>query len=420
MAGFRLAGSFGGIGRVLSNPDYRTYWSGQVFHVQGIWIHRVAAGWLIFHMTGSPVWLGAIGFALSAPMLVLGPIAGAVCDRVGHRWVALISVGGGFVLMALLAALTFADAVTPGILFAMVIFQAVFIAFEYPARQSLIPTLIRREDIAQAMALNWATFTVATFTGPTIAGALLTAGGPQLAFATVVVTYLWMAIVMLRIPGGARPSRQAFAFGGLLGEIVDGVRYTLAHRHIPVVIALQCGVTLLLRPYADLMPGFAVDVFATDAKGLAILLAAAGLGAVIVATIMTLRTREGRLAQVLVLGAIGAALALLGFVATDMFWVAAASLVFVGGLMAGVGIAASTLVQQFVAPDYRGRVISVTLALYIGGPAVGALGLGWLADVAGFRIAIAAAALVVLIAVGAIGRPLLRRLRGPGGLPTTP
>lgn len=117
-------------------------------------------------MTGSPAWLGAIGFAMSAPVLVVGPIAGALCDRLGHRRIAIAALVSGLLVVLATAILTWAGLMTPTLLLGLVALQAISHAFDSPSRQSLIPLLIDRVHLSEAMALNWATFTVAFFTGP--------------------------------------------------------------------------------------------------------------------------------------------------------------------------------------------------------------------------------------------------------------
>lgn len=103
----RLTAPFAGARQALASRPYRIYFIGQIPHVQGIWLHRVAAGWLIYEMTGSPAWLGAIGFAMSAPSLLLSPIAGAMCDRIGPRRTSMLATAGGMSVIALTTLLTF-------------------------------------------------------------------------------------------------------------------------------------------------------------------------------------------------------------------------------------------------------------------------------------------------------------------------
>ena len=87
--------NFGGIGRALSERNYRIYWYGHLFSSNGVWIYLISSQWLMFHLIQSPAWLGAVGFAYMSPVLFLGPLAGAISDRYGHRRTGMIALSLG-------------------------------------------------------------------------------------------------------------------------------------------------------------------------------------------------------------------------------------------------------------------------------------------------------------------------------------
>jgi len=399
---------FGGFGRALSNSNYRTYWTGQVLHVQGWWLYRIAAGWLMFDLTHSPAWLGAVGFALAAPFLILSPIAGAICDRAGHRRTAIIAILFGFPIMAATAALTWSGAMTPKLLFALVIVQSIFTAFESPARQSLVPVLIGRRYLTEGMSLNWATFNAAFITGPMIAGFLLVAGGAALTFTAATSTFIWMLIMLLRIRGEGDAPRGRFYLHGLMPDVISGITYTLRHPLIPWVIGFHMILGLLIRPYIELMPGVASVVFEAGEQGMANLLATSGAGALVVSVVMLMAGRERWLMPILVWTQLISALSLAAFAATDVLWIALVAVFFAGGFTTAAGIAASTLVQQSIDAAFRGRVVAISLATNMGGPALGAFGIGWLAEGIGFQGALMAAAALSTALMIITGRRVYR------------
>jgi MFS family permease len=406
----RLAAPFAGARRALASRPYRIYWIGQFPHVQGIWLHRVAAGWLIFDMTGSPAWLGAIGFAIAAPSLILSPIAGAVCDRIGHRRTSMLATASGMCVIFCTTMLATLHLMTPILLFSLVTLLAICVAFEFPSRQALVPSLLPREAFTEGMALNWAVFNVAFFTGPLLAGVLLTLGGPQLAFASAVCTYAWMTVALFRIPTNEPPLR-GIHFGGLLRDIATGVTYTLHHPVIPWIIGLQVAASLLVRPYIDLMPGFAVQVFGRDEQGLASLLAASGVGALVFSILLTMYSRERWLVYTFAAGMIGSAIMLVLFTTTNQFWIGLVCLFFVGGLATTTGISNATLLQQYVDTSYRGRVVSLNMAFQVGTPALGSLTLGWIAEYVGLQIAVGTGAAIVVALTAINIRHLFRKRR---------
>jgi MFS family permease len=204
-----------------------------------------------------------------------------------------------------------------------------------------------------------------------------------------------------------RQPRHAEA-GGLLADVMSGIRYTLAHPVIPVVIALQVAASVLIRPYVDLMPGFAGAVFGRGEEGLATLLAGSGVGALLVSVSLTLFSRESWLPYTFVIGAACAGIALIAFAATDNYWLAVAVLLIVGGGTTATGIANATIIQQHVDPGYRGRVVSLNMAFQMGTPAFGSLALGWLAEFIGLQLAIGIAGVVFLACMTPFTRTLFR------------
>lgn len=399
----------GGFARALSSRRYRIYWVGQLFHMQGIWFYRIAAGWLMFELTHSPAWLGAIGFAMTAPILLITPIAGAICDRVGHLRMAIIAIACGLPVMVTTMALTWAGLMTPVLLIILFLIQTTFVAFEYPGRQSLVPSLVAPEHLSEAMALNWSAFNTAAFTGPLLAGLLLSLGGATLSWAAVVLTYSLMFQALLRLRTNSDPPAQMVHITDLFHDLLEGLRYTRAHHLIPLVLTVHVITHVLLRPYVDLMPGIAETVFAEGISALAMLLAASGVGALIVASVMTFFAGHFHLIRTLVFCSFASSATVILFTATTNLWVGAVSVAVLGGLLTAIGIAASTLVQKTVDHAYRGRVVSILLALYIGAPSLGTLGVGWIAEFIGFQGGLAAAAVISAVATVAIMRSILRR-----------
>lgn len=400
---------FGGFARALSSRRYRIYWTGQLCHMQGIWLYRIAAGWLMFELTHSPAWLGAIGFAMTLPILLISPIAGVICDRIGHLRMAIIAIACGLPVMAITMALTWAGLMTPILLIVLFLILTTFVAFEYPGRQSLVPSLVPPEHLTEAMALNWSAFNTAAFTGPLLAGLLLSLGGATLSFAAVVLTYALMLQALLRLRTTADPPAQSLVISRLATDLLEGLRYTGAHRLIPLVLAMVFITQVLLKPYVDLMPGIAKTVFAEGLSALATLLAASGVGAVIVAGLMTFLAGRFHLIRTLVYCAFAAVAMVLLFATTKNLWIGAVLVAALGGLLTAIGIASSTLIQATVDDDYRGRVISILLALLIGATSLGTLGVGWLSEFIGFQPALAAAAVLSAVVTLALMRPILNR-----------
>ena len=408
----------GGIGEALSARNYRVYWYGHLFSANGVWIYLISSQWLIFHLTRSPAWLGAVGFAYLAPLFFLGPLAGAVSDRFGHRRTGMIAVCLG-IFVSLLTAFTIVTGnLTPLLMLILTILQGVFMSFDFPARQALIPQLVEPKNLSAAIGMNWTTFNVAGFIGPVIGGAILSFGsstycepiGAAMSYTVSALAYCCMVLGLARVQI-INPMPETKQRGPLiiavLTDLRAGISYIMDNANLKMIMILSITVALCLRSYQNLMAGFAEEVFQLDEQGLGNLLAASGFGALLAALIFAIRGRIQGLTRVYVYGAMLTATALMAFVSNTQVPLALVSITFVGGLVVATEISAQTLIQNMVLDEYRARVISINLAVSLGASAFGTLAIGWLGELVGFQLALGAAAVTAIIIVALKGRRLL-------------
>lgn len=376
--------------------------------VQGVWIHRLAAGWLIYNLTESPVWLGAIGLAYFAPLLILGPIAGAVADRFGPRRISIIVSIIGAVIAAATSLVTWLEIITPLMLFILVAFQGMTMAIEFPARQSLYPRLTSREDLPAVVATNNTTFYASAFVGPLIGGLILNQFGVFACFAANALVISWMVIVLIRLKVKKSP-RLPGSMASLYGDVKEGVAYTLGHKPIRSIILMSLLAGLLLRPYMDFLPGLVVEVFNADKQGLAYLMAASGVGGLAFAAFLAVRGRNEGLVKIHVYCQFVSAAMLILFSITDIFWVGLLSLAIMGGFMVATSIGGQSILQHMVDDRFRGRVVSLSISLGIGSVALGAQAIGWIAEFIGMQLALTITATLLLFLSIIPSRLLLAR-----------
>jgi MFS family permease len=398
----------GGIGRGLSSRNFRIYWYGNLAFVLGYWMQRLAAGWLAWKLTESATWLGVIGAAALIPLFVLGPLAGAIADRLGYRRTVIAAMTVGAINPLILGVLTWADLVTIEILFVAAAIQGIVMAFDFPARMALIPNLVDRANLAAAIALNSTTYPAGSFIGPALGGFVVATAGIAAAFILNGLTTLVMmlAIVRIRIDIPKAASKVPTSIGG---DIVAGMRYALSHQDIRILLLLAAAVGLFLRPYVDLLPGFAADVFNRGADGLSILMSVSGLGALIGAVTLSVRGQTLGMTRIYLFNLAMAALAMIAFTATTYFWLGVPALFVAVMCLATNGIGVQSLIQNVVDPSMRARVISLTVSAGVGAPALGSLGLGWLSSHFGFQLPVGGAAAIVLLIIAATGPQLWRR-----------
>ena len=397
----------GGVGRALSSRNYRLYACGHIANVHGWWGNRLGIGWATWELTGSAASLGIVAFAGMIPVSLIAPFSGALADRYGHRRVAIIAgVAGGFVSLAI-GVLALGGLMTFPILLALSVLQGLLFGIEFPARQALIPQLVKRENISAAVAFNATTFQVGAFIGPVLAGLLITGFGAGASILLFAFTNYWLAAMIFLIRHPHVPAMDRGATG-MLSEIRDGFAYLAGNRGLRLLFVLSLTSGVLMRPYVELLPGFSADVFARGAEGLAALNAAAGLGALASALFLVYRGRTKGLVAIMSTGAIAASLLLALFTATTVFPLALAILACASMMLLATHVGTYSLVQNMVDPAMRGRVISVNVAISVGGPALGALLMGSVAELLGLRIALAlSAGLALLIYVTVL--PAIRR-----------
>ncbi len=417
MQSFKFGSYFGGIGYALSARDYRIYWYGHVVSSHGVWMHRMAVGVLIFQLTDSPAWLGFIGFVYSLPLMILGPIAGAIADRFGIRLTAIIAIVASILVTCLMAALTLSRTMTPELVAASMIVLGVLHAFDFPVRQVLIQLLVGRDRMSAAIALNSTTFYTASFTGPMLCAAVLALGSryvgdaaPGIVFLIYGLTMAMLLVAILATRMRDQPTKGAESTK-LLGNVLDGLHYMLNHEGMRLLLILSVGVSLFARPFMDLLPGYALAVFSHGTDGVGVMIAASGIGALCFSVYMALRGRTEGLTRILIIfSAVGSA-ALLVYSGTLVFWFAAIVMAVAGGSLVVVGIASQSMIQHVTNNEFLARVISVFFALTIGAQAIGVLVIGWVAEVAGFRVAFGSGAALSLLVVLIVGPGLWRRAR---------
>lgn len=389
---------FGAIRRALSHPNCRNYMIGASINNMGTWVHRVAAGWLAWELSGSATWLGLIAFASMGPAFLLAPWTGAVADRFDRKFVIQLTQVLACVAAAATVVLAALDAMTVEVLFVMTLLHGVCVAFTQPARMAIIPALVPRSDLTAAIGLNAFQFNIARMIGPMISSGLIAAFGVAYAFAFNALSYLVMIGAMLLITFDDRPpSREERRRRGMWADIIAGYRYAIGHYGIGRLLLLQLSISLFARPFQELLPGFADVVFQRGVHGLGILISAMGFGAALGGLAIARRDGIAGLISVAVGFILILSLALMTFALVQTFWLAVVCLAIAGYALIHIGIAQQTLIQNAVDPAMRGRIIGLYGMINRGGPALGALSMGAAAELVGLQAPVAIGASLCLV-----------------------
>ncbi len=388
---------FGAMGSALSNRNFAIYTAANIPSVIGVWVQRLAVGWLTWELTESGTWLGLMGFADLFPMVVVAPFAGVLSDRFDRLAIAKVVQLIAAAQALTLTALAFAGLVDEYVLFALTLVAGLDQAFYQPVRSAMTPNLVRRRDLPAAIAINSAAWNAARFIGPAIAGIILVAGEAAYCFAFNAVTYISLLISLwcIRLTPDAYGERVA---KGVLAELTEGCRYAFTHPVIgPLLILLGIG-AVFARPVVELLPGFAGGIFDRGPEGLAWLTSSMGVGALVGSLWLGQRGRIEGMVSIAVYSLAGAACLLLVFTGTGMFEIAVLTMVGTGFVYTVTGTTVQTLVQSVAEPTLRGRVLGLYGMIWIGGASVGVLIMGTLSEWLGLRVPVAGGAIVCLAA----------------------
>ncbi|MDA0664783.1 MAG: MFS transporter [Proteobacteria bacterium] len=335
-------------GRALRHRNFRLFITGNLVSLLGTRIHEIAAGWLVWTLTESATWLGALAIAQTLPRILLWPIAGVLADRMDRRRMAFIFQSIAFLGAGSLALVNALELIQVWMIVLVHAVLGVCQGFWQPSRMALLSQVVPREDMTPAVAVNSVGAQSSRILGPALAGLIIIYAGPTTAFAVNAFTFLAVigALSLMTLAPG-RASRAART--GMIRESLDGMRYIANHPGIGPLILIVLIFCVSVRPIIDLFPAFADVNFARGAGGLSALNAMLGLGAVLGGIWASWRSGLRGLTALLAWSSgVGGAATLL-FALTDSFPFALVCVVFrLGNRVAGHRLADPD-------PDRRGR-----------------------------------------------------------------
>ncbi|MEP7310937.1 MAG: MFS transporter [Acidobacteriota bacterium] len=381
--------------RAFRHRNYQLFFSGQLISVTGTWMQSVAESWLVYRLTGSAALLGVTAFCSQIPVFVLAPIAGAVADRNNRHRIMVITQSVSMVLPLVLSVLTFTSLVRPWHVFILAGCLGVVNAFDIPARQSFVVEMVGREDLLNAIALNSSMFNGARVIGPAVAGILVAAIGEGWCFLVNGLSYIAVitGLLMMQLPKKSRVRKHS-----AIRDVLDGFRFVAHTGPVRALLLLLGVVSLTGVPYSVLMPVFAESILHGGARGLGILMAASGLGALGGALSLAGRRDVRGLGRWAGYAAGGFGVALGLFSLSRTFWLSVVLLVPVGYSLMVQMAASNTLIQAMVPDALRGRVMSVYSMMFLGMAPFGGLSAGYAAEHIGAPATVAVGGAVCLVA----------------------
>ncbi len=388
----RAGGGFGNIAHALSHRNYRVYISGNAIQLVGTWMQRVSVGWLTWTLTHSGAWLGLMSMAEFLPVLFVSPLAGVLADRKDRVGIIRITQLYGCFTATLLAILVAIGFISSHVLFALVLLLGVNQGIAQPARLALIPTLVDREALPSALAINSIVFNAARFIGPAVAGVLIARVSIAAAFAANAITYIAFQVSLANLRD--IPALPVRAAQNAMRASLEAYSYASRHPGIAPMLMLFAVTTVGTRGFIELFPGFADSVFHRGPQGLAMLTSTVGLGAIFGGLWMLIRSQISGLTTIVLANTLIMSLAIMAFTATDNFTMALPCVFVAGTAMVITGIGAQTLIQASTDRSMAGRVMALYGMIFRAGPALGAVVMGTASGHFGLRLPLAIGAAV--------------------------
>ena len=392
------------LGAVADYPVYRRLLLGAFAGSIGQWMQQIALGWLAIVMTNSPGFVGIVSFTAGLPFLVVAPLGGSLIDRFDRRRLLLTCQILAFVLAVVLAIDVIAGLVQPWHLPLAAFLNGSLQALLGPTQQSLVPALVPRHDLTNAIGLMSAGQNLTRVAGPSIAGLVIGTVGVGETFLTqaaaiAVAFFLFLAIEL--------PARATTARGGR--AVFEGIRLIVSRPDLRGLFLLAAIPAFFVFPYLSFLNVFARDVLQIGAEGLGLLMAVSGSGAVVGSFLVASKGRAEGTGRLLIVATVVYGVVILGAALSRTLWLTLPLLFAAGVIGAGFWSANTAVLQHRVDDEVRGRVMGAYMLTW-GLMPLGALPMGLIADHWGAPAAVGAGAVTssLLAALLGVMSPALR------------
>jgi MFS family permease len=391
--------------------DFRVQWIGACTSSIGTWMQITAQNWLIVSLTHSPFYLGLDAFLQQLPIILFSLIGGVFADRYDRRRTLIVSQLVQMLTSGVLATLMFLQVVEVWHILALSFVTGCAQSFGGPAYQSLIPSLVDKKDLPNAVALNSIQFNVARVLGPLAFGLTLAMFGPwgfsepqamnacfllnSLSFLVVINT-----LMMLRVKH--IPPAKA---GRMQDELRSGLSYVKHHGSLTALVVLAAATTFLGFALLTFLPIFADKIFHEGAATYSHLLAFSGAGSIVGALIVAWLGKFPKMGLTALLVQAVYGLLIIAFAVSRVLWLSDLLLFFTGAALMVVFSTVTSLVQLIAPNEMRGRVMSIYMLAFRGGMPLGSLISGWFAKSYGApRVIAVNGALLIVVAAYFLAR----------------
>ena len=399
----------------LRYRNFRLLWSGQLVSMAGSMMQSATILWqvsLLVPENQKGVALGLVGLVRIVPILVFSMISGVVADAYDRRKVMLITQTSMAIIALILAAITLNGLNVVWPIYVLAALSSAAGSFDGPARQSLFPNLVPREHLPNAISLNTIMFQTASVLGPTLTGFVIGGWGVGWVYLINAISFVAviLALLLMRdVPGHVGGARRDVS----LGAALDGLRFVFSAPLIRSTMLLDFFATFFSSATA-LLPIFVQDILKVGVEGYGALYAAPSIGAMLSSAVLVRQAdRIVRRGQALLWAVLAYGGATVIFGVSQTFWLTFACLA-VTGAADTVSMVLRNIIRQLATPDHlRGRMTSVNMIFFMGGPQLGELEAGIVANLLGAPFSVVSGGVGCIVATLWVARktPALRRYR---------
>ena len=397
----------------LKSYNFRLYFGGQCISLIGTWMQQIAMSWLVFRLTGSVLLLATVTFMAQIPILVATPYMSVFVDWFDRRKLLVLTQSLSMVQALLMALLTLTGLIQVWHIMILSLLIGLINALDNPTRQSFYPSLVPKDKLSNAIALNSAVINGSRLIGPAVGGVLIGLLGEGICFLLNGISYIAViiALLMMRVA----PKRERTAKQKVWEDMRDGFRYVAGNIPIRTLLLLMSAISFFGLPLMTFIPAYVKTILRGGSEMLGLLLSCIGVGSFIAALYLAARKSVLGLGKVVMLSGalLGIGLSVMSFVTIP--WVAAVLCLPVGFTIIAAVASINTLLQTLSGEDKRGRVMGYMAMSFTGMAPVGSMVLGAIEKWIGLQMIILLSGICCFVAalVFEYYRPLVRRYARP-------
>lgn len=395
----------------LKFRDFRLFWIGSLVSQIGTQMQNVAVNWQIYITTHSALALGMVGLATFLPIVLFSLLGGIAADKFNRKYLLIISqlFQAFFALMFFIS--SFYGFISPSLIYILLFLNTIALTINAPSRQAVIPVLVPKEYFMNAVSLNTLVRQASTVIGPAIAGFMIEYWGIEsvYVFNTISFFVLIATLIPLTIEIHDNADKVTYSFK----SIFEGIKFVCSEPMIYSTMLLDFFATFFSSA-TTLLPIFAHDILNIGARGLGILYASPAIGAVIAGLIVSSMGHIKKQGEIILISVFVYGLATIGFGLSGSFYLSLLFLAIVGASDMVSTIIRNTIRQVLTPDNLRGRMVSINMIFFQGGPQIGETEAGIAAHALGAPASVVVGGIGTIISTALVAfyTPKLKKYQG--------